>query len=447
MGIENDLEKIFNLREKQAEIKDDAQNEKEIDALNAKTEKLLSKETKIGQKRMEAIMNEAEKENFFRDKINGLMQRLNIEIDSNFLKNQIENKRRYFTSVIEASLNGKAEKYFLKILKPNYKKEEFERDQNAFAREMQAMLFIKSNTDLPILKIEEGKTDPDFTYFLAETLPDAEIGFIKSMEDMKKLKPEHARQSILQLLKMSEVKLPENIDEEIEDLQDPFESYEGYRENVWNLLDNKEEPECTQVRPIDGKVDNNGEIKQEIFLDVLARRFGVKEKEMRSKVEELFERWRRVVEKYDEGEWVLTHGDLSPNNMYIGDDDNARFLDWEWAGKTKNKLLAIVYDYGNLRARAFNNPEFQEELDEAIIEEFKKNGDEEAGQAIVSLGIFRSSALLAGFFENYEPAKQELPEETERRELTEKCLTKAFEIANIDFPKKYKIIKTSYPHA
>ncbi len=436
MGIEQRLENLFGLREEQRDLKDGTSPEanKKINQINKKAESLLSNETKIGQIRQGELMEEAQKENAFREGIKKLAEESHLQIDWQKFSAQMENDRRYVAlNAVIASAGGRVDAFF-KALKPNFRREESGRDQAAFVREMETMVFLKERTDLPALKIYANNIDAfEPLYNLTATLPEAEIGFIHSRADTEKLKPEHAKQAVDQLFVLNAVNLPEDIDERIHDLQDPFEHYEGYQENLWNLLDNKEEPDCTEVRPLDGKRDREGNIKPEVYIDVLARRFGMGGKEMRQKVGALLERWRPVAEKYDGGGWVMTHGDLSPNNMYVGGDNKTILLDWEWAGKTRNKLMALVYDYGNLRARAWNNPEYQAALDQEIKDRFAGLGDPEAGSAVVSLGTLRSHANLAGFFENYEPDKQLEPEETERRRLTEAAISRAFAEAGIEF--------------
>ena len=77
----------------------------------------------------------------------------------------------------------------------------------------------------------------------------------------------------------------------------------------------------------------------------------------------------------------MTHGDLSPSNIYVADSGEITFLDREWTGASGNKLLALIYDYGNLRARSWNNKEFRETLDD----ELKKQLGDEAGKTVISL--------------------------------------------------------------
>lgn len=432
MNRENDLDRLFALRAEEQESYKSGET-KEAEASEKKAKKLLRTDTKAGQERMGLIMDLAERENNFRTALAGVFEKYGLEADEEEKKRQLEGERRYLALPVATGPGQNADNFFLKALKPSHKSEEYERDMDAFQREVGATRFLSEQRVLPVLKVyeEQARPEADLQYSLMETLPDAEIGFIHNQEAMKKLDERHAKALVDQLFQLGKMKLPEDIDERIHDLQDPFENYEGYQENLWNLLDNQEEPECTQVRPLDGQRNDEGEIEGEVFLGVLARRFDMTGADFREKIKSLVSQYEETVKKYDGEDWVMTHGDLSPANVYVGDQDT-RMLDWEWAGKTKNRLLAMVYDFGNLRARAFNNPRFQEALDEAIIEGFASEGDEEAGKAVVALGILRSHASLAGFFENYDPDVQMLPAEKERRELTESGLKKAFSVSGVE---------------
>ncbi len=363
--------------------------------------------------------------------IEAILAKENLIVDKKELTEKIQKKSRHLNLVCEIKVGERVEKRFLKILNPHPEDPEREEtDRRAFVREAKVNQFLREKTKVPALKVGSANLEPaqGRFYALYETLPPAEkIGFIsKRREQMKLLTKEHAQKCIENIFNLQEeVKsaLGEaKLSEEIADLEDVFDSYQGYEENVLAILEEK-------VFPLDGKVNKKGRSINESLDQVLGRRLGIAN--LRRKFKELFKVNRPAMKKEDDKEEVLVHGDLAPSNTYIDDNNEIRFLDWEWAGVTKNKLLATIYDYGNLRARAWNNKEFREALDEAILEKFEKEGRPEAGKAIVSLGIFRSHSMLAGFFENYDHEKQRREEEQERRESTEADIRKAFEIVGI----------------
>src|SRR3989344_5394112 len=78
-----------------------------------------------------------------------------------------------------------------------------------------------------------------------------------------------------------------------------------------------------------------------------------------------------------------------------------KLLDLEWVGTFKNKAIAMILDFGNLRARSWSNEKFRNALDNVLITTYSKIGQEKIGRAIVQLSILRSHIQLSGFFENY----------------------------------------------
>jgi hypothetical protein len=71
-----------------------------------------------------------------------------------------------------------------------------------------------------------------------------------------------------------------------------------------------------------------------------------------------------------------------------------------------------------------------------MIESYKAEGQEEMGRSIVALGVLRSHVNLAGFFENYPSEKSSQPVQAERRDATEKDISKAWEVMGLELPFK-----------
>jgi len=125
------------------------------------------------------------------------------------------------------------------------------------------------------------------------------------------------------------------------------------------------------------------------------------------------------------------HGNLDPGNAYVRKNGEVELIDFEFTGVTRNEILGGMVDFGNLRARVWNNKNFRDAFDEAVIARYQKEGREEVGRAIVSLGILRSHAILAGFFENYEHERQGEEDQIQRRDATEQDIKKAWEVAGV----------------
>jgi len=117
---------------------------------------------------------------------------------------------------------------------------------------------------------------------------------------------------------------------------------------------------------------------------------------------------------------------MAPNNLYVFNSGDIELLDLEWVGTFKNKTIAMILDFGNLRARSWSNEKFRNELDDKLVKTYRAKGQEEIGKAIVQLSILRSHVQLSGFFENYERVKQKDALQTRRRKSTERDIAKAF---------------------
>lgn len=423
---------------------------------------------------------------------------LNQDSSADLLKQWRETERRYVHLVCEKK---GGQPVFLKILKPNSDNPETAmNDTNAFLRELsvsrllkktgvEALAVLSSNTPQKIADPEKPNPDNKIFYALIETL-EAE-GFIHNYKEIAKLKPKQAAESVKKLMSVhgvianSEIKI--SLAEKIHNLQDHWDSVAGYNENTKKILSLFEFEEETDeefenyVWPLDGdeimvffKNAHPEEFKQ-LEVKVAGQRvenkrlpFWVvleyrlqnqvgKKLDFRSKISEMMDKNSMVAKKFDGTGEYLTHGDCSPNNLYVNKDGTVRLLDFEWSGLTNNRILAMVMDVGNLRARAWNNADFRQALDKAVLVDFKEAlkaklikdlmssnvlesaaevvAEKEAlaaAKATLSMAILRSHANLAAFFENFPAEKQADKIETMRRKNTEQDLVKAFEYAEVD---------------
>ncbi len=71
-------------------------------------------------------------------------------------------------------------------------------------------------------------------------------------------------------------------------------------------------------------------------------------------------------------------------------------------GKSHSPLIAIMYDYGNLRARAWSSSHFQELLDSAMIDIGKTYYNQEWVVAGLKLGMVRSSLIMSRYHLDFE---------------------------------------------
>jgi NTP pyrophosphatase (non-canonical NTP hydrolase) len=264
----------------------------------------------------------------------------------------------------------------------------------------------------------DPKLGLQFAIFETYKKEDDEIGFISQFtpERMKLLTPEMAGECVEALNRLHKVDVNAMSEAEL----GYFRNFSGKTDEFFDLIIRQDlEKRVLALGTGDEAVD---------VSSVLDQRLGVRG--LHKKVVELLAVFRDVIEAEQKKEMVVFHGDFAPDNLRFG-KKSVDLLDLEWAGVHDNEAIAMIIDYGNLRARVWNNKGFRAALDQAIIDKYKKEGNEELGRAIVALGILRSDIQIGGFFENYPREKQSLVSEEERRKGTQLDLLRAFELAGI----------------
>lgn len=437
--------------------------------------------------------NKMEKER--RERIEKILKSHGLEAENKVgMLREIRDKGIRFFHVLAKTALG--EKKFLKMLADTDSEESRRAIVREITvhRNIAAQLENNPDAGMKVRKFHDGETNIEKgeSYAVVDAFPeDAQVGFIESEGTMEKLTPEHAYKCVEALLAMQKEidadKLIKEIKREFhlrkmedvfEIIDDIYDSYDGYRENTEVILSMRE-PELddemneeekaeeisrsleNHVHPED--IEKIEEWMREKYPDFYAGRYRELKKEreeivdrgdnpehgeaplwmvmeyrlgardFRQSVNELFARYENTVKSFQrKNKHFLVHGDCCPNNTFYGDAGEVELTDFGHAGVTKNELLALIHDFGNMRARAWNNRAYREALDEAIIEHYGSRGQEEAGKAVVALGILRSHMCLAGFFENYDIGKQREEQEKARRENTEADARKAFEISGID---------------
>ena len=243
--------------------KKETRAKEKIDALNKQSGTIYAKRGAADKMHELALM-----EDNFRALVPEIIRQNKLAIDPQNIYDQLASDNRFVTLTVETE-DGKS--YFLKILKPKDNEDDWERDFNSFAREIQANQYLDKNcpelkplkvqnTNIDISTIEKDFNNYKITYALIETLPAQKgIGFIHESEQIEQLTAEHARTCIDNLLKQSEIssKAGSGFEQEIYDLQDHFNDFEGYKENTKKILSMFEFEEETEekyenyVRPLD----------------------------------------------------------------------------------------------------------------------------------------------------------------------------------------------------
>lgn len=112
--------------------------------------------------------------------------------------------------------------------------------------------------------------------------------------------------------------------------------------------------------------------------------------------------WKHVYSSKSSDGYYLVHADMQIDNIYKHKDGAFELIDFEWVGRSKSPIIAIMYDYGNIRVRAWSSPKFQKLLDEAMtdigLERYK---NKELVETAMTLGIVRSSLMMSRFYMDF----------------------------------------------
>lgn len=132
--------------------------------------------------------------------------------------------------------------------------------------------------------------------------------------------------------------------------------------------------------------------------ELLTRYTGIAD--VRARIMQTLEKsFARIEASKTNADTYLVHADMQIDNVYKHANGDFELLDFEWVGRTDNPAIAIMYDYGNLRARAWSSPSFQNMLDKFMLEigmKFYPNSAEMV-RAGLTLGILRSSLMMSRF--------------------------------------------------
>lgn len=358
--------------------------------------------------------------NSYEKRVRTVLEQHKFVLDGNNIetfKERLNNDRRYFYMVLprmEVDTYGNRQRVhrFLKIPRDDSRKLLM-----PFGRQIEVARFLKEHDIILTRGIIAWNMDPKkgIPFAIMETLPQARIGFIHGYREMESLTERHAENVLKALFKFHTITI-DDLPRRIVGNLKKFKHTKGYiRREMRKVL-------RTRVSPIDFS-------KKTYFHEVLEKRVAMSN--VRRHVLELLQKIEPHIFTKGNRIKTLVHGDMAPNNLYVYDNDDIELLDLEWVGICKNRALAVVFDFGNLRARAWNNKVFRESLDQILLRDYAERGQAELGKAIVSLSILRSHIQLSRYFEDYHKEKQILEEEKSRKESTEKDILKAWQIMGI----------------
>ena len=114
---------------------------------------------------------------------------------------------------------------------------------------------------------------------------------------------------------------------------------------------------------------------------------------------DIFEKnWEYVISSKIKNSYYLVHADMQIDNIYKHKNGDFELFDFEWVGKSDNPIIPIIYDYGNLRARAWSSLPFQQMLDRKMLEIGQKYyKDINVIKSGLTLGKLRSSLMMCRY--------------------------------------------------
>ena len=329
--------------------------------------------------------------------------------EEKLIQKRTTNGRRYFFMTGKRKEKGELVERFIKIPANNTQKLLL-----PFKRQIEIAKYIEKNNVISTRKVVASNSDPKqgVPYVILETFPTgrSQIGFVERDKNVNLLGTKEAKNAIDQTLKFHSIS-PESLPSKLKSLLEVYPGdYKNLRLRILKYLNKK-------VNPLDGKN------QPEPFHKVLERRLGMED--IKNKIKELLVESRSIIDSEVNHTASLVHGDLKPDNLYVFDSGEVELLDLELVGISYNKAIAMMIDFGNLRARSWNNKKFRETLDKELLRIYNSRGQEELGKTVLKLSILMPHMVISAYFEDYEPAKQRKYLETRRRKVTENDIKKA----------------------
>ncbi len=324
--------------------------------------------------------------------------------EEEIIKNITDSGRRYFFMVAKRREGNKIVDRFIKIPQNNTKKL-----LDPFKRQIEFVKYVKAKNIINTRSVVDynynHKKGAPFVIMDTLSSDNVKVGFILKNKGTELLGEKEAKNVIDQIEKFHSINIklmPRNLKNI---LKKNSGNYKSIKRDIMVILGKK-------VKPYD--FGN----KKLPFYKVLEKRLKIIN--FRERIRELLNSFDDVVDTEENNILSLIHGDMAPNNIYVHNSAMIELLDMEWVGTTKNKIIAMVIDYGNFRERAWVNNKFQKQLDKLLLEKYKLINKEYMGKIIIKLSIIRSALQLSRYFENYDSEKQKLDLEVRRKNSTEK---------------------------
>lgn len=291
---------------------------------------------------------------------------------------------RYGNIVLERNENGKKQKRFLKIMLDGTL-----RTYKLFCRQVEVSDLLHKDTKItaPTMAVIKYSLNSPVPYAIFETRENGEnFGFMNDSQSFYESFAYEEMQNLVNTIYSFHFN-GAHIDSHVwKYTQNISSDLNHYKKELKVFLDTK-----ILHKTADGK------FMEEKVKKLLAEYIELSNIEDRI-MQILEENWKYVNSSKIKNKYYLVHADMQIDNIYKHPDGTFELLDFEWVGKGDNPVIAIMYDYGNLRARAWSSPLFQSMLDKAMLEEGKKYyEDENIIKAGIELGTLRSSLMMSRF--------------------------------------------------
>jgi hypothetical protein len=307
--------------------------------------------------------------------------------NSDDIKNLLKGNQkgiRYGNIVLERNENGHKIKRFLKIVLDGSLK-----TYKLFIRQIKITDALHKSTQItsPTIMLIKSYIDSPVPYAIFETREDGEgFGF---MHDKPSFYEKFTEQEMYNLVNTiysfhnTGVKINPNIWK--------------YTRNTTSNINHykKESQKWLKTRIIHKLAD--GTIVEKRVQELLTLYTGIQNIE--EIIMSIFDKnWSYIINSKINNKYYLVHADMQIDNLYKHQDGTIELLDFEWVSKSDNPIIAIMYDYGNLRARAWSSLVFQTVLDKTMLEVGKKyHKNINIIKTGLDLGILRSSLMMSRY--------------------------------------------------
>lgn len=296
---------------------------------------------------------------------------------------------RYGNSVLSRTENGENHSRFFKVIIDGKR-----RTYRLFRRqvEMSKALHIDKNFIAPTMKVIKSSFKPPLPYAIFETREDGDgFGFMNDIPSEYENLTKQEIQKLVETLYSFHFAGFDIDTATLKHTQEISLRLGHYKKDFSKLL----------AKKIIHKTKEGIELYETV--EKLLERY-THISDIHSKLMNILENaWKYVRSSQAKNGYYLVHADMQIDNIYKHKDGTFELIDFEWVGRSKSPVISIMYDYGNIRARAWSSPRFQKLLDEAMFDiGLRLYKNKELVDIAMILGIVRSSLMMSCYHMDFE---------------------------------------------